>query len=432
MNKRLARFPFALIPAILTAEPPSGAPSITSDRIHFEVNTISLGKASTALRAESLIVSPDGKHVGYVAGEVASPLFPDPAPPWLPLTMMMAAPKATVSVVVDGARGPAFPGVGIPVFSPDGQRVAYTARTKGLLGTYGERVVVDGVQGRKAYAAVGHPVFSPDGRHVAFRARDVDEQWPEPGPFRKLVTDGSEKKVDGQIGTDPIFSPDSQRVAYIAWQREKLASVVNGSVVTLVPAKSFGDPTFSPDGQRLAFKIQRVRQFLVIIDGKEGPLYDHIGPLGFSPDGRLAYAASRGPASYTVVEGSPVEEHPGYKQVGDPVFSPDGKRVAYWAYDGKAEVVIADGIPGRSYDEVGRLAFGPDGRHLAFEARTGTTWRLVVDGVQGPEYVPVRGFPLERDWRQLYRNGWRFQQPDLLTYVGVRDGEIVRSEAHIQ
>lgn len=54
-----------------------------------------------------------------------------------------------------------------------------------------------------------------------------------------------------------------------------------------------------------------------------------------------------------------------------------------------------------------------------------------MDGVEGPEYQPVRGFAVERDWRQVYRSGWVFERPDFLSYVTVRDGEIVRLEVQI-
>lgn len=106
--------------------------------------------------------------------------------------------------------------------------------------------------------------------------------------------------------------------------------------------------------------------------------------------------------------------------------------MAYWAYDGTHETVVVDGVAGKAYDEIGTLVFSPDSQHLAVEARLGPQWRLVVDGVEGPEYSRPRVFPVDRDSRHLlHGNGWIFERPDLLTYVGVRDGEMVRWEVQI-
>jgi hypothetical protein len=38
--------------------------------------------------------------------------------------------------------------------------------------------------------------------------------------------------------------------------------------------------------------------------------------------------------------------HPAYKRVGDPVFSPDGHRVAFWAAEDGKELAVVDGVAG--------------------------------------------------------------------------------------
>jgi hypothetical protein len=236
---------------------------------------------------------------------------------------------------------------------------------------------------------------------------------------------------------DPAFTPDSRRLAYFAWgevsKKEKKDGVfVNGSEITPLHADAKGAPVFSSDGRRVAFRAERAGGFVAVLDGQEGPVYDSIGKLTFLPDGHLAYAARRGRASYTVVEGAEPQEHPQYSHVGEPVPSPDGRHLAYWAYDGTHETVILDGAGGRPYDEIGTLVFSPDSRHLAVEARVGPQWRLLVDGVEGPEYMRARTFPADRDSRHLLpRNGWAFPRADLLTYVGVHDGEMTRWEVQI-
>jgi S1-C subfamily serine protease len=138
---------------------------------------------------------------------------------------------------------------------------------------------------------------------------------------------------------------------------------------------------------------------LVVVDGKEGPEYDQIvGPV-FSPDGkRLAYAACRGSGWRVVVDGGEGKE---YLQVSTPVFSPDSKRVAYLA-SGEGMRVVADGIEGKSYPFIDQLAFSPDGKRLAYVAtRVGKGTCVVVEGEEEGEYVFVRGLVFSPDGKRL-------------------------------
>jgi TPR repeat protein len=407
----------------------------------LEAKAVPLGKLVEDAREETLTVSPDGKRVAYITGTVEDG-WPQPEHIWqtvfLPGAEVGIAGRRArghrrgssssqalkLRVVVDGEKGPGHTAVSIfPVFSPDGRRVAYGAGDKsGLLGmALDETIVIDGTVG-KHYDEVGTPVFSPDSRHVTYRAFR-ENRW-------RMVVDGTEGDEYESMLNIPIFSPDNQRVAYIGGRWKKLF-VVNGQHANEVSATDGGNLVFSPDGRRLACVLAKGRQAFVYLDGVEGATYDSIGVPVFTSDGRLAYAAARGATWYTVIEGSEPTQHAEYPQVGDAVFSSDGQRLAFRATSGSQEVAVVDGVAGKPYDEIGRLAFSPDGQHFVFEARLGSTWRVVVDGSEGPDYVPVKEFAVERGWRLLHRRGWVFERPDLLTYVGVSDGQIVRREVRI-
>ncbi|HYL11749.1 MAG TPA: hypothetical protein VEV41_01865 [Terriglobales bacterium] len=74
---------------------------------------------------------------------------------------------------------------------------------------------------------------------------------------------------------------------------------------------------------------------------------------------------------------------------GAPIFSPDGKRVAYAAQKGAKLFVVVDGKAGAEYDTIGggTLVFSPDGKRVAYGARKGANWLVVVDGQEGAEYA---------------------------------------------
>ena len=122
-------------------------------------------------------------------------------------------------MVVDGKEGKRYAAVlPPPIFSPDGQRVAYCA----LIGDEW-MVVVDGKEGnRYAGTLEGTPIFSPDGQRVAYGAK-IGDEW-------MVVVDGKESKGYAGLST-LIFSPDSQRIVYEA-VGDKWMVVVDGHETT--------------------------------------------------------------------------------------------------------------------------------------------------------------------------------------------------------
>jgi hypothetical protein len=56
--------------------------------------------------------------------------------------------------------------------------------------------------------------------------------------------------------------------------------------------------------------------------------------------------------------------------------------MAYAAAVGNSWMVVADGVEGKRYDRVRPPVFSPDGRHLAYQAVRGTARLIVVDNVE--------------------------------------------------
>jgi S1-C subfamily serine protease len=370
-------------------------------------------------------------------------------------------------IVIDGVAGPEFDEVfaNSVIFSPDSARLAYSASDGS-----GVCAVVDGKSQRR-YERLRALTFSPDSKRLAYVATV--------GTRVRVVLDGNEGQEYLWVGagpslrSGPVFSPDSQRLAYVGSRDMgpgdlKLFVVVHGPVgqvreVGPPHGGTPGPPVFSPDGRRLAYAVLgdssggSERNWRVVVDGREEKAFpvasipiDEFAMPVFSPDSRrLAYTVSyKAPPAgevcwRVVVDGQEEKEYSAGSfglRPGDfsmPLFSPDGKHVAYQAAQGgtgnsrKRECfvvrngvegkhyggthflvfspdsshcaymaaapprMVLDGKEGKIYERVALPVFSPDGRHLAYQAsergarsQNGRTraWRIVVDGVEGEVY----------------------------------------------
>ncbi len=244
--------------------------------------------------------------------------------------------------IIDGKPGPIYEHVGSIEFSPDGSRVAYTARKNEK-----EFVVLDGKPGPKYDGVEAALVFSPDGKRMAYVGTNYDANS---DPIQMLVVDGKEIARYRVIEDASImFSPDGKHLTYTA----------------------------SADGEK----------YFVVLDGEAGPKYDEIGGFGgrvyatFTPAGKLVYRATRGEKRFMVVDGV---ESPAFDDVSDvPVYSPDGAHYAYHARENDHSVVVCDGVKGKTYFNVYEesIAFTSDGK-LVYQASSDTGDTVTVVGAE--------------------------------------------------
>jgi len=105
---------------------------------------------------------------------------------------------------------------------------------------------------------------------------------------------------------------------------------------------------------------------------------------------------------------------------GTPIFSRDGKRVAFVASRRGKCFVVVDGREGRNYEitsdewPIADLIFSPTGRHVAYKARRGGKNYLVVDGKEFGPYDPVS------DAGEKVEGIWGFQFADSDEYFSYR------------
>lgn len=305
---------------------------------------------------ETLKVSPDGRHAGYILLEDGSK-----------------------QVVVDGIIGTPYEDIleNIILFSPDSQQVAYFAKRADLL-----MLVING-QEKKTYRAVKKDslVFSPDSRRWAYIAKQ-GEKWLVVG------NDQEDRSYDDILVNSLKFSPDSKQLVYAAQVDGRWVLVVNGK-----PGKTYDgirNVVFSPDSRRIALVVRDEDRFLVNVEGSQSEAFSMIRAtsLKFSPDSQqVAFIVSTGGKQLAVING---QKSKPYDQIGADgiIFSPDSHRTAYAAQLGNQWMVVTDGIAGNRYDQImdRNPIFSPDSKIVVFAAKTGPKWVVVENGKEKPKY----------------------------------------------
>ena len=106
-----------------------------------------------------------------------------------------------------------------------------------------------------------------------------------------------------------------------------------------------------------------------------------------SPDARrLAWIAPQGRAAAVVLDGQPLGS---YDKVhaGSLAFSPDSRRLSYGVVRSKDQhFVVVDGQESGPYQRTANFIFSADSNHHAFMAKSGGQWHVVRDRVPGTPF----------------------------------------------
>ncbi len=343
---------------------------------------VSGGEAGPACDlVDEVVFSDNGRRVAYVgrkddwffivAGRQPGPKYENVAEPRFSSDGARLAYHARTGdgwhLVVDGRPGPAYARVRDATFAGNGRSVAYCARR-------GDRwfVVVNEREG-PAYVNVRSPAFSPDGARVAYLAQRPDGSW--------CVVVGDREGLAHRRVSPPIFNRDGKHVAYVASDRGGKAAVMDEHAGP--QHADIYHLMFTADGAKCAYVSRDGGLFRLFVDGAPGAAYDQISRPQFSADGkRVAYGVMRNGCWYPVIDG---QVGPRYETCGSgsPIFSPDGKHVAYYV---PSRFVVVDGQPGPIFNVVHHLGFSPDSKHFAYIAYEHPRSVVVVNGRLGPEH----------------------------------------------
>ena len=283
-----------------------------------------------------------------------------------------------------------------------------------------------------------------------FNARGVRNLWvaEPPGYQPRQVTSYSQD--DGQELASIQFTPDATAIVYVRGgapnSRSELPNPTSDPAgveraIWIVPAAggsprkvvTGAGPALSPDGKTLAYLSQGVVWAVGLDSGAVAKAIVRarggLGSLRWSPDGaRLALVSNRGLHSFVGVYDAASRRltwmDPGVDQDGEPVWSPDGRQLAFLrlptGYTPRMFVAEREGEPWSV--RVADVATGTSREVFRAAKGKGSAYREIV----GPQLIwtadGVLVFPWERNgWTHLYAVPAAGGEPRLLT---PGDGEV--------
>lgn len=159
---------------------------------------------------------------------------------------------------------------------------------------------------------------------------------------------------------------------------------------------------FNPDGGHLAFFAQSDQNqsaWFLVLDGQpRSEAFPTLRPLIFQPTGSSwAFAACGNTNLCQIIADGHSQKI--YAQVTSPVYSPDGKKLAYLAEsDGKWIAIVNGQIIGPPMAECSSFGFSPGSTRFYVAGRAKKLgWTYFVDGVPGPGFAVLSPIAFSSD-----------------------------------
>ena len=347
---------FILLLGILAGICPAEAGENQSAGLGFSEQLVLLGgpRPGWSLLRSSVTTSPDSAHVGFKTSQDG----------YLTDWAMVCDDQFRAMPVSPGR----------PVFTPDSAGIAYFFKEgPGWYLRIGRGPYLP------AFEPVSALVFSADGSRMAYLARTQRKN-------KRFVVDGSEPHTPfDAVDLDSLaFNNVGDVLAYRARIGQRWLMVVNGEVDRRwdhVPQRAL----LAPTGSRVAYLALKAGLWHVVVDGEPGPGFRRIDEqqLAFSGDGQhLAYWAQDSSGSWQLILNG--QAHPAYRaqKPGQIVFNHDGSLLGAAMQRHGKWLVSRNGQPGRPFDAVAAssLTVSPDGQHLAYAAMANSRWQVIRDG----------------------------------------------------
>ncbi len=333
---------------------------------------------------------------------------------------------SSVTVAQNITRLTTGPGLDVnPMFSPDGNVIAYSSGHSGSFEIYAKQLTPGGREIQLTFDGAQNfdPSWSPDGQHIAYYSMKRGGIWVIPAL-------GGKAAQLTEFGSHPVWSRDGSMIAFQSVASPDLgASPLGSSTIFIVPSQggapkqitqtgtpqgSHVFPSWSPDGRRIAFlqagfSSQEIWSIAVSGDelrqitrqgtgDKADPVYAPDGEGIYFTQGFLVWEQKVSPLS-----GEPLNEPPikiadmGTTPIRQLAISADGKKMGcsawtvesnLWSITLSPDLNGITGEPAPLTNETGirnsTPAFSPDGRTIAYMAeRRGVradVWLMDADG----------------------------------------------------
>jgi hypothetical protein len=220
---------------------------------------------------------------------------------------------------------------------------------------------------------------------------------PSGNGFKETVIPLGALPTERRYGTWLAISPDKTRLAFVADRGDKEVVVLDGKDGGLFDRIDTGDSNgksggliFSADSKHLAYFGERDGAWWAVVDREVGPGFEMVRDLGFTADGTAFYLGKRG-ADWHLVLGerqAPLEKGALLALVR---VLPDGRVVFARKTDDQTRLVV-DGKEGEPYEGIAAPGYrpGPGGRRGWFVAAApGGRRFVVVDGEPEPPFDSV-------------------------------------------
>jgi dipeptidyl aminopeptidase/acylaminoacyl peptidase len=276
-----------------------------------------------------------------------------------------------------------------PVFSPDGKRLAFLSRRDGDKATQLYVIALDGGEAERLTEmplGVSNPKWFPDGKRIAFVSSVVGGDG-TPESTKKALEAREKSKVKANVSEDRLFRYWDRWLTNDEWPHIFSVDVATRKVTDLLPGSrrffdlqdGTGRFDVAPDGNAIVFAANAT-----------DPPYRKLNQDLF-----LVPAAGGAPRNLT--EGNPAAD-------GDPVFSPDGKTIAFTRevraddWPDYRRLALLDLATGKSRmltdgweNGVGSISFAADGRTIVFSAEERARTNIYA--------IPVAGGTPRRIWK---------------------------------